>query len=224
LRHRDPHLLYRLGENPAVILHPASAARAAEAPVGTGPFRFERWDKGQAITLVKWPDYRNAATVRLERAVFRFVNSFVDNTELPPEVDVFFNFATRTVLRNRLNERYQMLTGGSSSKALLALNNRHAPLDDLRVRRAINHAIDRAAVIHQVLEGRGDPIGSHYAPTESGYLHLADRYPHDPPRARALLAEAGITDRLRLTLTLPPTPYARDGGKVIAQQLAAAGI
>src|SRR5690606_14503331 len=57
-----------------------------------------------------------------------------------------------------------------------------------------------------------------------GYLQMADRYPHDPPRARALLAEAGITDRLRLTLTLPPTPYARDGGKDIAQQLAAAGI
>src|SRR5690606_28360268 len=84
LHHRDPHLLYRLGENPAVILHPASAARAATDPVGTGPFRFERWDKGHSITLVKWPDYRHAGAVTLQRAVFRFVNSFVDNTELPP--------------------------------------------------------------------------------------------------------------------------------------------
>ena len=224
LRHRDPHLLYRLGESPAVILHPASAARASTEPVGTGPFRLERWDKGHAITLVKWPGYRDAASVQLQRAVFRFVNSFVDSTELPPEVDVFFNFATKSVLRNRLNERYQVLTGGSSSKTLLALNNRHPPLDDLRVRQAISHAIDRAAVIHQVLEGRGDPIGSHYSPTEDGYLHLADRYPYDPVRARALLAEAGVEGRLRLKLSLPPTPYARDGGKVVAQQLAAAGI
>lgn len=224
LKHRDPHLLYRLGENPAVILHPASADRAAMEPVGTGPFRFERWDKKHSITLVKWPDYRNAAAVPLQRAVFRFVNSFIDNTELPEEVDVFFNFATKSVLRNRLNERYQILTGGSSSKTLLALNNRLPPLDDLRVRQAINHAIDRAAVIHQVLEGRGDPIGSHFSPAESGYLHLANRYPYDPERAKALLAEAGITNRLRLKLSLPPTPYARDGGKVIAQQLAVAGI
>ena len=224
LRHRDPHLLYRLGENPAVILHPASAERAATDPVGTGPFRFERWNKGHSITLVKWPDYRHAETITLQRAVFRFVNSFVDNTELPPEVDVFFNFATKSVLRNRLNERYQVLTGGSSSKTLLALNNRHPPLDDLRVRQAISHAIDRAAVIQQVLDGRGDPIGSHFSPAEAGYLHLADRYPYDPERARALLAEAGIAGRLRLKLSLPPTPYARDGGKLVARQLAAAGI
>lgn len=224
LHHRDPHLLFRLGENPAVILHPASAARTAEHPVGTGPFRLERWERGHSITLAKWPGYRNADAVQLDRVVFRFVNTFVDDNGVPPEVDVFFNFATRAVLRNRLNERYQLLIGGSSSKALLALNNRVPPFDDIRVRRALNHAIDRAAVIQQVLEGRGDPIGSHYSPTESGYVHLADSYPYDPARARALLAEAGIQERLRLTLTLPPTPYARDGGKVIVQQLAAVGI
>ena len=224
LRHPDPHLLYRLGENPAVILHPASADRAATAPIGTGPFRFERWDKGHSITLVKWSGYRNADTVHLQRAVFRFTNSFVDKVELPADVDVFFNFATKTVLRNRLNERYQVLIGGSSSKALLAINNRHKPLDDVRVRRAINHAVDRAALVQHVLEGRGSAIGSHFSPTESGYLHLADRYPHDPERAQALLKEAGIDGRLTLKLSLPPTPYARDGGQVLAQQLAAAGI
>lgn len=224
LRHRDPHLLYRLGENPAVILHPTSADRAATHPVGTGPFRFERWERGHSITLAKWPEYRNAASVTLQQAVFRFVNSFIENTELPQEVDVFFNVATKSVLRNRLNERYQVLTGGSSSKTLLALNNRHPPLDDLRVRQAISHAIDRAAIVQQVLDGRGDPIGSHFSPTESGYLHLADRYPFDPARARALLTEAGVSGRLRLKLSLPPTPYARDGGKVVARQLAAVGI
>lgn len=224
LRHPDPHLLYRLGESPAVILHPASADRAMAAPIGTGPFRFERWDKGHSITLVKWPDYRDADAVHLQSAVFRFTNSFVDKVELPPEVDVFFNFATKTVLRNRLNERYQVLIGGSSSKALLAINNRHKPLDDVRVRRAINHAIDRAAVIQHILDGRGSAIGSHFSPTEIGYLHLADRYPHDPGRARALLAEAGIEGRLRLKLSLPPTPYARDGGQLLVQQLAAVGI
>ncbi|MBP6726718.1 MAG: ABC transporter substrate-binding protein [Thauera sp.] len=224
LRHRDPHLLYRLGESPAVILHPASVAQASSAPVGTGPFRLERWDKGHSITLVKWAGYRNADAVQLQRAVFRFVNTFVDDTELPTDIDVFFNFATRTVLRNRLNERYQVLIGGSSSKALLAMNNRHPALADVRVRRAINHALDRAAMIQQVLDGRGSAIGSHFSPTEGGYLHLANRYPFDPDRARALLKEAGLESGLKLRLSLPPTPYARDGGKLVAEQLAAVGI
>ncbi len=220
----DPHLLFRLGESPAVILHPASAAQAAEAPVGTGPFRFSHWDKGHAITLQKWADHPRAASVHIERAVFRFTSTFVDGTALAPDVDVFFNFVTRAVLRKQENEHYRILTGNSDSKTLLAINNRHEPLNDVRVRRALNHAIDRAAVIKQVLNGHGRAIGSHYSPAADGYLHLAERYTYDPERARALLREAGVELPLRLRLSLPPTPYARDGGPFLAKQLAAAGI
>lgn len=220
----DPNLLFRLGESAAVILHPDSAARAANAPVGTGPFRFSQRQKGHSITLEKWQDHPRAASVQLERAVFRFTSTFVDDSALPPEVDVFFNFVTRSVLRKRLNENYQVLVGSSAGKTLLAINNRHKPLDDVRVRRALSYAIDRAAVIKQILDGRGSAIGSHFSPADSGYLHLADRYPYDPERARALLREAGIENRLALKLTLPPTPYARDGGPLLAAQLATVGV
>ncbi|WP_246261955.1 ABC transporter substrate-binding protein [Azoarcus taiwanensis] len=224
LRHPDPHLLYRLGESPAVILHPASADQAGTQPIGTGPFRLQNWNRGHSITLSRWAGYRDADSVELRQATFRFINSFIDDSPLPPDVDVFFNLATRAVLSNRLNDRYQVLIGNSSSKGLVAINNREPPLDDIRVRRALNHAIDRAAIIQQVLQGLGTPIGSHFSPTESGYLHLADRYPFDPERARSLLSEAGFNDNLKLTLTLPPTPYALDGGQLVARQLADVGI
>lgn len=224
LARRDPNLLFRLGDSAAVILHPASAAQAVSAPVGTGPFRFSHWQKGHSITLRKWADHPRAASVQLQQAVFRFTSNFVDDSAPPPEVDVFFNFVTRTVLRKRLNENFQVLVGSSPGKTLMAINNRHKPLDDVRVRRALNHAIDRAALIEQVLDGRGTPIGSHFSPAADGYLHLADRYPYDPERARALLREAGVELPLRLKLSLPPTPYARDGGPLLAEQLAAAGI
>ncbi|HQQ71757.1 MAG TPA: ABC transporter substrate-binding protein, partial [Alicycliphilus sp.] len=99
-----------------------------------------------------------------------------------------------------------------------------APLNDVRVRRAITHAIDRQAFIRSVLDGRGVVIGSHFSPADAGYLHLAGSYPYDPERARALLREAGVTTPLRLALALPPAPYAYEGGPVIAQDLARVGI
>jgi peptide/nickel transport system substrate-binding protein len=75
-----------------------------------------------------------------------------------------------------------------------------------------------------VLEGLGKPIGSHFAPTDAGYVDLTQVYPYDPQKARNLLKDAGIATPLKLTLTLPPPQYARKGGEVIAAQLAKVGV
>jgi peptide/nickel transport system substrate-binding protein len=64
---------FRLGENTAVILHPDTAANAATRPVGTGPYKLEKWEKGKAVTLVKWDGHRDAAKVKLKRVSFRFI-------------------------------------------------------------------------------------------------------------------------------------------------------
>ena len=74
LNKADPTMPFRLGENTAVILHPKTAAQAATNPVGTGPYKLENWNKGSSVTLVKWPGWRDAAEVRLERVTFRFIN------------------------------------------------------------------------------------------------------------------------------------------------------
>ena len=226
LHRPDGNTLFRLGENTAVILHPASAAQAARHPVGTGPYRLEQWDKGKSITLAKYEAYRRAAQVRVDKAVFRFINAPDAQVAAVQagEVDVLFNFATRNVDRLVVNKHYQVLIGASSGKGMLALNHRHKPLDDVRVRRAISHAIDRETFIREVLDGRGKAIGSHFSPTDAGYVHLAGMYPYDPARARVLLKEAGVTLPLKMTLTLPPTPYARAGGPVVAADLAKVGI
>lgn len=222
----DANLLFRLGENTAVILHPDSAAQAATWPVGTGPYRFEQWVRGKHITLTKAESYRQPARVRIDRVTFRFIHDPVAQAAAVQagEIDMFFNFATHNVSRFRGDSRYHVLIGSSSGKGMLALNHRRKPLDDVRVRRAITHAIDREAFIREVLEGRGKVIGSHFSPTDAGYVHLAGMYPYDPDRARALLREAGIKNPLELTLTLPPTPYARMGGPAVAAQLAKVGI
>ena len=223
----DSTLPFRLGENTAVILHPSSAATAATKPVGTGPYKLENWAKGSAVTLVKWDGHRDAAKVKIKKVTFRFINDPAAQVAalLAGDIDGMPRFGALTALKQfQGDKRFTVEVGSTAGKGVLSINNRKAPLNDVRVRRAITHAIDRKAFIDGAQEGLGKPIGSHFAPTDIGYQDLTGMYPHNPDKARALLKEAGITGPLNLTLTLPPPAYARKGGEIIAAQLAKVGI
>jgi peptide/nickel transport system substrate-binding protein len=227
LDNADPNFLFRMGENTAVILDPKSAAGTATKPVGTGPFTFEEWKKGTSVTLQKWPGFRDAKSIKLERATFRFINDpaarvaalLAGDIDGVPRLD-----APQAVKQLQADKRFVVEVGNTAGKGIVAINNKKKPFDDVRVRRAIAHAIDRKAFIDGVLEGLGKPIGSHFAPTDAGYVDLTGATPHDPEKAKALLREAGVATPLNVTLTLPPPQYARKGGEVVAAQLAKVGI
>ncbi len=226
LNNADPTLPFRLGENTAVILHPDTAAGAATRPVGTGAFVLDNWAKGSAVTLVKNPKFREAAKVKLEKVTFRFINdpSAQVAALLAGDIDGMPRFAAFQALKQfQGDKRFTVEIGSTAGKGLLAINNRKKPFDDVRVRRALSHAIDRRAFIDGAQEGLGKPIGSHFAPTDAGYVDLTGLYPHDPEKAKALLKEAGVSN-LAVTLTLPPPPYARKGGEIVAAQLAKVGV
>jgi peptide/nickel transport system substrate-binding protein len=227
LDNADPNFLFRMGENTAVILDPKSAPSTATKPVGTGPFLFDEWRKGTSVTLKKWPGFRDAGKIKLERVTFRFINDpaarvaalLAGDIDGVPRLD-----APQAVKQLKADKRFTVEQGATAGKGILAINNKKKPFDDVRVRRAIAHAIDRKAFIDGVLEGLGQPIGSHFAPTDAGYVDLTGMAPYDPAKATALLKEAGVTTPLNVTLTLPPPQYARKGGEVIAAQLAKVGI
>ena len=120
---------------------------------------------------------------------------------------------------------FKVINGPTTSTVVVALNNSRAPLNDVRVRRAISHAINREEIIIGAEFGFGTPIGSHMTPAEPYYADMTGVYPYDPAKARALLQEAGYGDGLRLTLSLPNQyTYAVRAGELVADQLRRVGI
>jgi peptide/nickel transport system substrate-binding protein len=117
-----------------------------------------------------------------------------------------------------------VLIGSTEGETILSTNTKQAPFDNLKVRQALAHAIDRQAIIDGAMFGYGTPIGTHFAPHHPAYLDLTAQSAFDPEQARALLAEAGFPDGFATTLHLPPPSYARRGGEIVAAQLAEVGI
>ena len=227
LKNTNPDFGFQLGQATAVIVEPKSAAGNASQPVGTGPFKVESWAKGSALVLVRWDGYRDVKSVALRRVTLRFISDAAAQVAalLAGDVDLFPRVsAARSLAQFKADKRFQVLVGGSRAKTILAINNKKKPLDDVRVRRAIAMAINRQQVIDGAADGFGTPIGSFYVPGAPGYVDLTGVNAYNPERARALLKEAGISTPLELSLKLPPTPYARQGGEVIAAMLAKVGI
>jgi ABC-type dipeptide/oligopeptide/nickel transport system permease component/ABC-type transport system substrate-binding protein len=226
LSRRSGGLLQSLAWGSFAMVEPGSASGNGRAPVGTGPYRFREWRRGDSLTLERNDGYWGGAA-SLSRATFRFIAdpSAAYAALMAGDVDAFSNYpAPESFPQFAADRRFKVLVGTTESETVLGLNNRRAPLDNRLVRRAIAHAIDRRAIIDGAMFGYGTPIGSHFAPHSPDYVDLTGTYPHDVARAKSLLAQAGYPNGFSLTLKLPPPSYARRSGEIIASQLAAIGI
>jgi len=220
------NLLYNLGWGDAVIVASESAAENKNTPIGTGPFKFDRWVKGDRIEMSRFDGYWGTP-VKLAKAIIKIIPdpSAATAAMLAGDVDAFPNFpAPEALPQFEADDRFKVVIGSTEGETILAMNNASKALSDIRVRRALAYAVDRKAVVDGAMFGYGTPIGSHFAPHHPAYVDLTGRYPHDKAKAIALLAEAGYGGGLKLTLKLPPPSYARRGGEVVASQLAAVGI
>lgn len=220
----DGNFPFKMAWGDAVMLDPASAEGLATAPVGTGPFRLESWVQGDRITLTAFDGYWGEKPA-LKTATFRFVAdpSAAYAAMMAGDIDAFPNYpAPETLAQLEADPRFRVITGTTEGETLLAMNNARPPLDNPDLRRAIAHALNRQEIIEGAMFGYGTPIGSHFAPHHPDYVDLTAQSSFDPDLSRALLADIGQVRPLRLAL--PPTPYARRGGEIVAAQLRAVGI
>jgi peptide/nickel transport system substrate-binding protein len=217
--------LYDMGWADAVIVSPKTAKTNVTNPVGTGPYKLGEWAKADHITLVRNPEYSGTAPA-LDKVTFKFITdgTAAANALLAGDLDVFSGFPAPELLDQfKANSDFQVIVGSTQGETILAMNNARPPLDNVKVREAIAHAIDRKAIIDGSQFGYGTPIGSFFPPGDPAYIDLTGLSNYDPAKSKQLLAEAGVKD-LTLTFKVPPAAYARAASPIIQQELAAVGI
>lgn len=160
----------------------------AENPVGTGPYKFDSWSRGSSIALTANPDYWGGAPAVAE-VEFRFIPEFGTRLAslLSGEVDLITN-----LLPEFVDQVPQSFAVTGVELPIILLSDEHEPLDDVRVRQALNYAVDKEALAEALYGGYADVMqGQLLAPSYFGFNPEVTGYPYDPEKAKALIAEAG---------------------------------
>ncbi|MDR2974671.1 MAG: ABC transporter substrate-binding protein [Propionibacteriaceae bacterium] len=216
--------LYAMTSTPGIIVDPATNDLAT-APMGSGPYAYDSWTKGDRISLKKNTAYW-ATPGRFDHVVFRYIpdpNAMV-SAMLSGDLDIVGEMTSPDSLSQFSDtSKFTVVSGTTNGEIVLGFNHARATLQNLAVRQAICYAIDRQGLVDAVWGGQGKVIGSMTVPTDSYFEDLATAYPYDPQKAKDLLTEAGVSG-LTLSLRVPITPYAPAAATFIASQLAQVGI
>ena len=194
-------------------------------PVGSGPYMLSRWIPQQSLLLERNPYYQGECGIDQVE--------FVMMSDMTSQVTAMKNGQLDIILitgdlagQFEGDARFTIHALPTNGLQLMAMNSMSSGLDDLRVRQAINHAVDKKALIEAVWWGYGEEIGSHFPVVLSEYADMNGKYPYDPERAKELLLEAGYGEGdLRLRMYLPKNyqEYV-NAGQVIAAMLGEVGI
>ena len=200
------------------------------APVGSGPFVFERFQKDAVVRYRANPDYF-AGKPDVDRVIFA----------ITPDSNVRLQKLRRGECQIALSPKpqdVQAIAGDAKLKsaqtaafmtAFVGINSQHAPLDKPQVRQAINLAFDKASYVKAVFEGSAEPANGPYPPNTWSYASELPGYAHEPAKARALLAEAGLADGFKTTIWTRPSgsllnPNPSLGAQLLQADLAKVGI
>ena len=226
----DPLFLHKLALMFAAVV-PATLARAlgddfASRPVGSGPFVLREWRRGERIVLARNPRYRRPGlpyldgvvelvSVNDELAWLMFESGELDVAGIPP--------ADFPAVKRDPGRAGQLLHATTLTTAYIGLNCEMPPLDDRRVRQAFNYAVSKTDLI-ALLAGRAVPARGIVPPNLPAYRSDVGGYPHDPARARALLAEAGRGDGFATELWTQGSDLDLKLAQKVQQDLARVGV
>ncbi len=202
----------------------------ATNPVGTGPFKFGQWTTGDRIVLERFSGYWGRAAAP-QRVIFRSVPdpaarfAEVQAGNVHIAADIIPDFHDRA----RQNAQLTIMYRAPLNVGFLYINIAHRPFDNVLVRRAIAHAIDKQSIVDAFYSGTGVTARNILPPSVFGHNDRAQEYAYDPPRARQLLTEAGFPNGFETTLWVMPVsrgyfPKPKETGEVIQSNLAAVGV
>lgn len=196
-------------------------------PIGTGPFKFVAYQPGQRVVIAKFNEYWNPDLPLVDEVEFRIIpdnqaalmSFMAGEVQMLPRLDA--------IQADILMDRYNLISAEQNMVQLMAMNLAREPFDDLKVRKAINLAIDKEEIIEIVANGYGTALGSNMSPIMERYYQegLEDYYKTDVVAAKSLLAQAGYPEGFKTKITVPSNyQFHVDTAQVIVEQLKKVGI
>ncbi len=208
LEDRFAPFLNHLAMHPAAMASPAAIEERGRDfsinPVGTGPFKFVSWTPGVEVVLEKNPDYWRGEP-KVDRVIYRpIIEDQSRLTELEAgSVNFIVNVPPDDLARLREDTRFTIVEQPGMHTWWVAFNHTREPFNDVRVRQAMNYAVNKQAIVDNILQGTGTLAVNPLPPVVWSYIDDVQTYPYDPDRARELLAEAGYPDGFSCVFWLP---------------------
>ena len=196
------------------------AEGVASNPVGTGPFTFVEWVKDERVVFEANRDYWGGSP-KIKTVIFSPIPE--DATRIAAletgDVDIIDNVPPEYV--DQAPEGVEVVTVPGTRAYFLGMNVNMEPFDDVRVRQAMNYAIDVESIIENVLNGLARRLDNPLLPEAFGYI-ATPVYSYDPDKAKSLLAEAGYPDGFEMKIDARPSD--KELAEVLVGQLSALGI
>jgi len=221
--------LFIMAHSAGAIVSPAAHQKwgkdLALHPVGTGPFKFVEWVKGDHVTMERHDGYWGGAP-NLDRVVVKTVREDQARVLMleSGDADLIVNIPTEEIPRLRKDARFTIESSPTARALFIAINVKKKPFDDVRVRQALNYAVNRDAIVKELFQNNAQVVASHVSPLQNGYAQLAG-YPYDPKKSKELLAQAG-QPALKVKLWSPKGRFVKDYelAQAVQQDLAAVGV
>jgi peptide/nickel transport system substrate-binding protein len=206
------------------------AEKFGSAPIGTGPYKLKEWRRGDRLILEANEDYF-AGAPEIKTVVFRFIEDASARTAalLSGEIDIAAPVDIEQAEQVENADGVSLKTQEFSIlRDRLMMRQDKPPFDDVRVRQAVNMAIDREAIVDNILAGYGELTNGPIVKGEFGWSQELEEsgYEYDPEKAKELMAEAGYGDGVQVTFDTRPGTFPKDGETpvAIAEYLAKIGI
>jgi len=198
-----------------------------EHPIGAGPFKLEKWERGNRVILVKFDDYWEEGKPYLDKIIFNIIpEEFTNLTSLRSEnLDIAYRISYKNLKVLADAEGINVNAFPTYNIYYLAIKDNKAPFNDVRVRKALNYAIDREALTKAVTFGYAVPAITGIPPNLAGSLAgIEPLYPYDPEKAKELLKEAGYPNGFSFEAIIGAVSPDLETGLVLQRYFKAIGV
>ncbi|WP_291565053.1 MULTISPECIES: ABC transporter substrate-binding protein [unclassified Clostridium] len=213
----------------AAILSEKAYTEAGEnygmSPIGTGPFKFVSWAKGDNVVLERFDDFYGEKPA-LKNITIKVIPEPTNRTiELESGgVDIAYEISANDLKRIEENENLKLVRGFDYSVQYLGINTQKAPFNNEKVRQAITHAIDVESVVESAYRGIGKVAKGPMSPTIKYYNDGLQPLEYNVEKAKKLLAEAGYPDGFKAEIWTNEKKERVDMATIIQEQLKQVGI